>query len=110
MISENNIYTIANSTWKKYELILFRIAFVFFTLMSIQLSGKYYSMLFSINWLDLGYRDLTNLGRFSPNFLNIPTESGRWGLASYADYGVVLLIAILVGLIWTGLDRKRLNY
>jgi hypothetical protein len=110
MISENNIYTIANSTWKKYELILFRIAFVFFTLMSIPLSGKYYSMLFSINWLDLGYRDLTNLGRFSPNFLNIPTESGRWGLASYADYGVVLLIAILVGVIWTGLDRKRLNY
>jgi hypothetical protein len=110
MTSENNTGSSTKVVWKSYELVLFRVAFVFFTLMSIPLSGKYYTMLFSLNWLDLGYRDLTNLGRFSPNFLTIPTESGRWGLASYADYGVLLLIAIVVGLIWTVVDRKRLNY
>lgn len=110
MTTENIKDTASNVAWKKHELILFRIAFVFFTLMSIPLSGKYYSMLVSINWLELGYRDLTNLGRFSPNFLTIPTESGRWGIASYADYGVLLLIAVVIGFIWTAADNKRLNY
>jgi len=110
MTTETLNKDITNRDWKTYELILFRIAFVFFTLISIPLSGKYYAMLFSINWLDLGYRDLTNLGRFSPNFLNIPTESGRWGIASYADYGVLLLIAIVCAAIWSLLDTKRRNY
>ncbi len=110
MITENNLNTTANINWKKHQLVLFRIAFVFFTLMSIPLSGKYYKMLFSINWFNLGYRDLTNLGRFSPDFLPIATESGRWGLASYSSYASLLLVAVIVGLIWSALDKKTLNY
>lgn len=110
MRTETTNHEITKRDWKPYELVLFRIAFVFFTLMSIPLSGKYYQMLFSINWLHPGYRDLTNLGRFSPSFFNIPTESGRWGLASYADYGVLLLIAFLGAAIWSLIDRKRTEY
>ena len=106
----DTIEKVEKSTWTGYQLVLFRIAFVFFSLMCIPLSVRYYSMLFSINWLSPGYRDLTNVGRFSPDFLNIATESGRWGIASYADYGLILLIAILCGGIWSLADKKTKNY
>lgn len=96
--------------WTKTQRVLFRIAFIYFGLLSIPLSLKYYEMLFSINWLKLGYRDLTNLGRFSPDIINIATESGRWGIASYVDYVLLLAVAAAAAIIWTLLDGKRLNY
>ncbi len=101
---------VPSANWKSYELFLFRVAFVFFTVLSIPLSLRYYSTLFSLNWFDLGYRDITNMGRFSPNLISINSESGRWGWASYADYAVILGGAIVVALLWSVFDRKRKNY
>ena len=98
------------AVWKKHELFMFRVAFVFFTVISIPLSIRYYSTLISLNWFGLGYRDITNMGRFSPSLINIDSESGKWGLASYADYLLILLGAIVIGLIWHFADRKRKNY
>lgn len=96
--------------WKKYQLILFRIAFIFFVLMCIPLSGRYYTTLFSLDWFDLGYRNITNIGRFSPNILSIDTESGRWGWASYADWALLLGVAIVGAGIWSFIERNRKNY
>src|SRR5690606_15888011 len=46
------------------------------------------------------------------NFIHIPTESGRWGAASFASWGLAALIALLVAAIWTILSRnsKRREY
>jgi len=96
--------------WKKYQLILFRIAFIFFVLMCIPLSGRYYTNVFSLDWLDLGYRDITNMERFSPNILSINSESGRWGWASYADWALLLGIAVAGAAIWSLIGRGRKNY
>jgi len=98
------------SVWKPYQLFIFRVAFIFFILLSIPLSLNYYSTVFSLNWLDLGYRDLTNMGRFSPNLVNIDTESGRWGIASYADYAILLGIGLVGGAVWSLFDRRSKNY
>src|SRR5690606_981212 len=85
----------------------FRVAALFFLIMSVPLSWGYYQRLFTLNWFDLNYRDITNMGRYSPNLINIPTESGRWGLASYADWGIILLGAIIGGVLWSLFDKRK---
>jgi len=53
--------------WKVYQRVLFRIAFVFFLLMSIPLSGNWYKNLVSIDWFHPHYRDIYDIARFSPS-------------------------------------------
>jgi hypothetical protein len=94
--------------WKGYEKILFRIAFVFFVIMSIPTNPGWYENLFSLQWTRLNYRDIYDVARFSPVFLRSPQ---RWySLMGYGDWFVVLFVAILAALIWTGFDRKRKEY
>jgi hypothetical protein len=54
-------------SWKAYQKVLFRIAFVFFILMSIPLSGGWYRNLMGIDWLNPHYRDIYDIARFNPN-------------------------------------------
>lgn len=55
------------ASWKGYQRVLFRIAFVFFLLMSIPLSGNWYKNLVSIDWFHPHYRDIYDIARFSPS-------------------------------------------
>ncbi|WP_276346356.1 hypothetical protein [Daejeonella sp. JGW-45] len=55
------------ASWKGYQKVLFRIAFGFFILMSIPLSGGWYRNLASIDWLNPHYRDIYDIARFSPS-------------------------------------------
>ena len=93
--------------WTVAERFIFRTACLFFLTMSVPLSWDYYSHLVSLDWSSLTYRDVTNLGRFSVNILNIQTESGRWGLASYADWGIVMLGALIGALVWPLFDKRK---
>jgi len=93
--------------WTPAERLTFRAACLFFLALSVPLSGNYYQHLFSLDWSHLNYRDITNLGRFNPNILSIQTESGRWGLASYADWGIILLGALIGALVWTLFDQRK---
>ncbi len=58
---------IPRASWKGYQKVLFRIAFVFFILMSIPLSGGWYRNLVGIDWLNPHYRDIYDIARFNPN-------------------------------------------
>jgi len=96
-------------TWKPYQKILFRIAFVFFVGMSIPMTGEWYKNLFGINWFHLHYRDLYDISRFQPSLVRFQTPS--YNLMGYADWLAVLAIGIVGGLIWTAIDRgKTKNY
>jgi hypothetical protein len=96
-------------TWKPYQKVLFRIAFVFFVGMSIPMSGEWYKNLFGINWFHLHYRDLYDIARFQPSLVRFQTPS--YNLMGYADWLAVLAIGIIGGLIWTAIDRgKTKNY
>lgn len=99
-----------NITWKRWQLIGFRIAFVFFVLMCTPQEWEWYKHLFTLNWTDLHYRDFHDIARISPDFVTINTVSGRWGIASWADWGVAFLIALGAGLIWSIFDAKRKEY
>ncbi|ULT40382.1 hypothetical protein KRR40_37145 [Niabella defluvii] len=47
-------------------------------------------------------------GFFNPQFLNVYSESGFFGPASYINWLLVLGIALLGALVWTWLDKKDL--
>lgn len=96
--------------WSNLEKISFRFAFIFFLLLIVPLQWLWYERLFNaetfydfLNIIAGGYR-------FGP--LQIETESGRWGIASYASWGFAALIAVIGASIWTILSRnsKRQEY
>ena len=96
--------------WKVYQRWAFRIAFIFFVIMSIPTSWNWYTHLFTMDWIHLKYRDVYDIARFQPNLWNVDSESGRWGIASYASWAAALGIAVIGAVIWSIFDRKRLEY
>lgn len=95
--------------WTPVEKFLFRILFIATILFVIPVEGKWYEQFFasrSFFWY------LSSLAGYRPNFVQLETESGRWGWGGYATWGVIALIAIAAALIWTFIARKskRTNY
>lgn len=83
---------------------------MFFALLVIPLQGEWCQRLFSA---DSFYDILSTIaggGRFS--LIRVSTESGRWGLGSYASWGLGVLIGLVVASIWTifSRDSKREEY
>ncbi|MEH3112379.1 hypothetical protein [Pedobacter terrae] len=97
--------------WTKTEKSAFRIAFIFFTLMSIPTDYGYYVMLSNFDWVNLNYRQLTEMAAFfNPQFINVYSESGFFGIASYINWPFVLFLAVISGLIWGYFDRRSVSY
>jgi hypothetical protein len=87
----------------KYEKVLFRVLFVYFLLQALPLDWKFYSYLFSFNWLHVQYQDIFNLAHYTTRFST--------GEAGYIDWGILLLIAVVVGLVWKPkIDNDKLYY
>jgi hypothetical protein len=93
--------------WKAHQRFLFRVAFLFFLVLAVPTSGKWYAFFFSLDWTHLHCRDLYNLTNYAPNFVDL---GSRQGLAGYATWGIILLGALLGAVVWSLLDRKRREY
>jgi hypothetical protein len=90
--------------WGLLEKMAFRFAFVFFVLLVIPFQWEWYQRLFSPESL---YDLLSTIaGGSRSGLIQIPTESGRWGIASYAPWGLAALIGALTSAIWTVLSRN----
>jgi hypothetical protein len=63
--------------WSIYKKIAFRIAFVFFILVSIPLSVGWYKNLAGIDWTRPHYRDIYDIARYGTNVPSIFPGSGR---------------------------------
>jgi hypothetical protein len=96
--------------WKGWQKVVFRIAFVFFVLMSLPTNPEWYANLFSLDWTSLHYRDLYDLARFSSGFSFAGNTIFGNALNGYANWFITLFVAAVAGLIWTALDRKRKEY
>lgn len=48
---------------------------------------------------------LSSIAGYRPNFVEIQTESGRWGLASYASWGIAFLLASGGAIVWTAVAK-----
>ncbi len=97
-------HSIDDQLWSRSEKFIFRVAFIFFILMIVPLEPEWYTKLFSDFSL---YKLLSALAGSRPGLIEIKSESGRWGLASYATWGILLLAAVVGGIIWSLLVRKR---
>ncbi len=71
--------------WKGYEKASFRVAFVFFCIYSIPWDPMAsYQLLWNIDYSHFNYRNQTEIvAFFNPQFINIYSESGFFGIASY---------------------------
>lgn len=97
--------------WKPWQRVLFRVAFPFFVLLSIPTDFGWYKNLFTIDWLHGHYRDVYDIARFSPSFFLRGGAEGRApALLGYGNWFVALGLALLIGLVWTLLERKREEY
>lgn len=94
--------------WSSVKKIGFRIAFLFFIMMSIPWNWRWYTDLFHIDWTGLHYRDLYDIARFQPSFRVLGQWLPSW--YGYSDWIVVLLIALVGAGLWTALDKKAKNY
>lgn len=107
-MAENN--TTEVHIWKRYQLISFRILFLFFAIMSIPWNGFWYKNIASIRWDTLEYRHLHVFCEFTPAFVKIDTESGHWGIESYINWAIVFIISLIGGLLWSWFDKQRKEY
>lgn len=87
--------------WKPYQRFLFRIAFVFFILMSIPTSASWYIHFWQLDWTSLHYRDLYDLARFSSGFSWVGNQIFGSNLNGYANWVITLSVAIGAAIIWT---------
>jgi hypothetical protein len=96
--------------WKGYEKYAFRVFFVFFVLLLFPLDISYYKLWFTLDWSNLHIRDIGMLAGRGLHILSLRSESGQFGAGSYANWGVLMLIAIAAGTVWSLLDKKARNY
>ena len=96
--------------WKGYEKILFRLAFIYFFLQVFPLDWKYYRHLFSINWLNISFAELFQVAKYSPQFVSGTYHPQDWGLATFADWLFIFIIAVLGTVIWSAIDQKTRSY
>jgi hypothetical protein len=120
------------AAWSAAKKIAFRIAFVFFFLVSIPFSASWYKSLVSIDWLHPHYRDIYSIAGFSINVPSVLFDTGRQSFAEtdrkkaepavsqiqtqrswlrdYAAWGNAFAIAVVAGLVWSLADPKRQSY
>jgi hypothetical protein len=98
--------------WKPYEKFALRVLVFFGLFLSGPTSPKWYENLVNYHWSELHWHRLyaftAEIG--SPKIVTIASESGKWGLASYANITVLFLISVLGATIWTYFDRGRKEY
>ncbi|MGX5690865.1 hypothetical protein [Arcticibacter tournemirensis] len=89
--------------WKGHQRFLFRVAFIFFVIMSVPWSWEWYRNFFTIDWTSLHYRDLYDIARFQPAFI----KGSNRVLYGYAEWFIILGVAIIGAAIWSLLDKRK---
>lgn len=92
--------------WKPWEKAAFRLSFIFFSLLILPLDWKFWRELFSINWLHLNFHQLFELTRYQPHIFS----NDSFGIGSFIDWGIVLIISIIGAAVWGRLEKDRTEY
>ncbi len=94
--------------WTSGQKIIFRISFIFLSMLAFPFVTEWWVRLFHLDWLHPNYRDIYDIARFLPEMPFVARHSK--GLKSYDDWFVIFGIAVIGGLIWTAVDKKRKEY
>ena len=92
-----NISTHPSSEWKTCEKTALRFFIIYFAIQILPLDWKFYSELFSTDWLHLNFYDLFNLTRYYPKFFS----------SSAANFGFIFILSVLGTFAWISLDKKE---
>jgi len=93
----------SHAIWSRSQLVLFRIVFIFLLLLTIPLDWHYYGRIFSISLFHLHFQDLFQVTNYVPRFVNF----SYWGIASYAGWGIALLVAIAGAIVWGFAEKQK---
>lgn len=95
--------------WPRWQQWLLRVCVIFFLLLLVPLEAKWYKRFLDATYF---YEVLSPFTSYRPNFIEIHSESGRWGFLSYSTWFFALGIALVGASIWTLLQRKSIpvNY
>jgi hypothetical protein len=98
--------------WTSWQLISFRVAFLFILQLTLPLSARWYKSLLTIRTMRQLYALPLGLGaHYVTDFLGagaitLRSESSRWGIGSFANWGIALAVAAIGAAIWTWFARK----
>jgi hypothetical protein len=99
------------NTWTGTQKIAFRIAFVYMLLLCIPLYPGFYEHLFKLQFSKITYHDFQAIVAFwPPQIVTIETEEGVFGILNYINLILVFVISVVVGAVWTVLDKKSAGY
>jgi hypothetical protein len=89
--------------WTLWQRICFRVAFLFIGQLLLPVRAEWYQRWRNIHSLKEIFSLQMGMG---VSYITLHTESGRWGIGSFASWGIALLIAIVGAAIWTWFARN----
>ncbi|MBT1703924.1 hypothetical protein KK060_11570 [Fulvivirgaceae bacterium PWU20] len=93
--------------WKQWQLIAFRISFIFFISICIPNNFEWYKHVINIDWTNLHYRDLYDIARFGSGLNFFGNSIFGNTLLGYANWIITLIFSTVGGLLWTFIDQRR---
>jgi len=91
----------SETQWTPVERAIFRFFALYFFIQILPLDARFFKNLFSINWLDIQYRDIFYLSRFAPSFV---------GEESFINWVIVFVIALVGSVVWRFYTKPSTDY
>ncbi|GAB2603524.1 DoxX family protein [Spirosoma areae] len=91
--------------WTPAEKTIFRFVFLYFLIQALPIDGQFFKNLVDVNGAGVAFdytRYLFNLSRYAPRFFG--------SADTFANWGIVLLIAAIGTIIWSRREDKHTNY
>ncbi len=101
-------FTGTKESWTAKQKFVFRTAFVYILLLTGPLTSRFYLGIYKIDWANFYWSNLSTIasGFGSPEFITL-TKDEAWGLLSYINLVVTLVVSIVVAAVWTAIVRFR---
>ncbi|TBH76250.1 hypothetical protein [Aquirufa nivalisilvae] len=93
--------------WPTWQLVAFRIAFVFFISMTIPNRIDWYKDLFTFDYLNLHYRDLYDIARFGSGINFFGNKIFGSTLQGYAIWVITFIFSVVIAIIWSIVSYVR---
>jgi len=96
-----NIKNDSPLVWDKTDKIILRTFFLYFLVLILPLDWKFYSYLFSTDWLQLNFYNLFILARYEPHF---------FGWTGFENWLFAFLLALLGAWTWDRFEKEEPNF
>ncbi|MFD2965766.1 hypothetical protein [Sphingobacterium bambusae] len=99
--AQKEINHTSEKCWPLWQLITFRVSFVFFIIISVPNNPLWYQQVIALDWLNLDYRDLYDICRFGSGVNWFGRTTFGYRLEGYSIWVNTLFFATIAGLLWT---------